>query len=338
MNEAEYYSKDPESLTVTCRLCPQICRIRDGQRGLCAVRENHGGELISLVYGQIAAANLDPVEKKPLFHFYPGSSAYSIATLGCNLSCPFCQNHSLSLACRASKEVYGYKATPYQIVEQAVETKAKSVCFTYSEPTIYFEYMRDIAKEAREQGVSTVLVSNGFIQPEPLKELIPLIDGANIDLKAFREETYRKVLRGQLRPVLAAINQLKEAGVWIEVTTLVIPGLNDSDEELSDIAAFLAQTGTEIPWHVSRFNPTYHMLDRPSTPVRTIFRAIEIGKEKGLKYVYGKHPRKSFESTYCPECKKMVIERTGFTVTAVRLGPGGKCLSCGNRIEGRFEE
>lgn len=255
MKEAEYYKRKETGNEVICGLCPHLCRIQEGKRGICGVRENKKGKLYSLVYGRLDAANLDPVEKKPLYHFLPGSSAFSVATVGCNLSCPFCQNHTLSLGCRNEVLSNSQEVSAEQVIGKALSTGAGSICFTYTEPSVYFEYMRDIALESRYRGLATAMVSNGFIQPEPLEELIPLLDAANIDLKSFREETYRKVIKGSLEPVLKAIEELHGSGVWVEITTLVVPGINDSAEELKEIARFIASVGEEIPWHVSRFHP-----------------------------------------------------------------------------------
>jgi pyruvate formate lyase activating enzyme len=336
MHEASFYTREEDG-AVTCHLCPHRCRIAPGKRGICAVRENRDGVLVSLVYGQLATAHVDPIEKKPLFHFLPGSSAYSVATVGCNLTCPFCQNHTLSLACRRGPDMSGYRVSPEKVVEQALAARCESLCFTYSEPTVFYEYMVDMARPAREKGLKTVIVSNGFIEREPLAELIPLIDGANIDLKAFSGETYRKVLKARLEPVLETIRELHARGVWIEVTTLVVPGMNDSEAELSGIASFLAETGTEIPWHVSRFYPGYRWEDLPATPGSSLLRAMEIGKKMGLKYVYGGNmPGELSENTFCPGCGRMVIERLGFTVRSMHLGPDGRCRSCGAAVDGVF--
>ena len=302
------------------------------------MRENRQGKLVSLVYGKLAASHIDPIEKKPLFHFLPGSSAYSIATVGCNLSCPFCQNHELSLACRDQPGIGGGDTGVEQIVAEAVNSGCKSLCFTYSEPTVFFEYMLDLAVLGQERGLKTSMVSNGFIEPGPLKELSPHMDAANIDLKTFSEETYRKVLKGRLQPVLDTISTLSSLGVWIEVTTLVVPGMNDSEEELKEIAAFIAGLDPEIPWHVSRFYPRNVWSGPEPTPISTLRHALQIGREAGLKYVYtGNVPGEPSESTACPECGQLVIERRGFTVSRLRLEPPGRCSFCKTQIAGVFE-
>jgi pyruvate formate lyase activating enzyme len=337
MREASYYTAG-DSGKVECTLCPHHCNIAPGKRGVCGVRENRDGKLVSLVYGKLAASHIDPIEKKPLFHFLPGSSAYSIATVGCNLSCPFCQNHELSLTWRGRERIGGFDADPEQVVAEALSSGCQSLCFTYSEPTVFFEYMLDLATLGKEKGLKTTMVSNGFIEPEPLKELGPYMDAANIDLKAFSEKTYRQILKGQLQPVLDTISTLSSLGVWTEVTTLVVPEMNDSDEELREIASFLAGLGTETPWHVSRYYPRNLWSSPDSTPVSTLRRALQIGKEAGLKYVYtGNVPGEPSESTACPGCGQLVIERWGFTVSQLRLQPGGRCSSCNTKIAGVFE-
>ena len=337
MREASYYTAG-DSGKVECTLCPHHCNIAPGKRGICGVRENQDGKLVSLVYGKLAASHIDPIEKKPLFHFLPGSSAYSIATVGCNLSCPFCQNHELSLAWRGREQIGGFDADPEQTVAEALSSGCQVLCFTYSEPTVFFEYMLDLAILGKEKGLKTTMVSNGFIEPEPLKELCSYMDAANIDLKAFSEKTYRQILKGRLQPVLDTISTLLSLGVWTEVTTLVVPEMNDSDEELREIASFLAELGNEIPWHVSRYYPRNLWTGPDPTPVSTLRRALQIGREAGLKYVYtGNVPGEPSESTACPGCGQLVIERWGFTVSQLRLQPGGRCSSCNTRIAGVFE-
>ena len=337
MREASYYTAG-DSGKVECTLCPHHCNIAPGKRGICGTRENQDGKLVSLVYGKPAASHIDPIEKKPLFHFLPGSSAYSIATVGCNLSCPFCQNHDLSQACRGRERIGGFDAEPEQVVAEALNSGCQSLCFTYSEPTVFFEFMLDLAILGKEKGLKTTMVSNGFIEPEPLKELCSYMDAANIDLKAFSEKTYRQILKGRLQPVLEAISTLSSLGVWTEVTTLVVPEMNDSDEELREIASFLAGLGTEIPWHVSRYYPRNLWSSPGSTPVPTLRRALQIGREAGLKYIYaGNVPGEPSESTACPECGQLVIERWGFTVSQLRLQPAGRCSSCNTKIAGVFE-
>jgi pyruvate formate lyase activating enzyme len=338
MQEARYYEK-LENYRVLCRLCPHLCDIGPGRRGICAVRENRDGVLYSLVYGRMAASHVDPIEKKPLFHFLPGSRTYSVSTVGCNLSCPFCQNHEISLVNRGDDSpIAGYPADPDRVVSEAVRSGCESLCFTYTEPTVFFEYMADMAQLARKRGLRTTMVSNGFVMPEPRREMAELIDAANIDLKAFDPETYRKVLKAKLEPVLDSIRELHDAGVWIELTTLVVPGMNDSEKELTRIAEFISGLDKDIPWHVSRFFPSHRWRDRRPTGVETIRMALEIGRRAGLNYVYaGNLPGDSSESTFCPGCKQKAIERWGYRIGSRNLDADGLCGSCRTPIAGVFD-
>ena len=338
MHEASYYTQESTG-AVTCSLCPHHCKIAPGARGICRVRENRGGKLVSLVYGQPAAAHVDPIEKKPLFHFLPGSTAFSVSTVGCNLSCPFCQNHTLSAGEPAGSGVSDISVPAEDIVRQVETSGCRSLCFTYSEPTIFFEYMLEMARLAKERGLKTNMVSNGYIEKEPLEELAVWMDAANIDLKAFDEKTYRKILGGRLEPVLETIKRMKELGIWCEVTTLVVPEMNDSEEELSAIAGFLAECGPEIPWHISRFHPCYQWTHLPVTPLKTLSLAMECAKRAGLKYVYaGNVPGDLSESTCCPGCGKVVIDRFGFSVRKISLEQDGTCSSCGTAVDGVFDD
>jgi pyruvate formate lyase activating enzyme len=339
MREADYYRR-LEDNAVECELCPHRCRIAQGKRGICRVRENRDGTLYSLVYGKLAASHLDPIEKKPLFHFLPGSLTYSVATVGCNLSCPFCQNHEISMAMRRGNALpAGYDTSVEQVIAEAVASRCRSICFTYTEPTIYFEYMADLARAAKQRGLGTTMVSNGFIEPEPLGELCSFIDAVNIDLKAFDPETYRRILGGKLEPVLDTIKSIHQAGVWTEVTTLVVTGMNDSEQELCRIAEFLASVSFNLPWHVSRYFPQ-NKSDNPNpTSPNLISKALDTGKRAGLKYTYaGNLPGDQSECTLCPSCGKMVIKRVGYSVREVSLKDGNHCSMCNNTIGGVFEE
>ena len=337
MHEALHFTR-VDKRTVECRLCPHRCRIVPGKRGICGVRENQDGTLVSLVYGKLAASHVDPVEKKPLFHFLPGTLTYSIATVGCNLACPFCQNHELSFAMRSRSIPYGYDASAEEVVAEAVASGCESLTFTYSEPTIFFEYMIDIAALAREKGLLTTVVSNGFIESEPRNELAGLIDAANIDLKAFQEKTYRSVLKGKLEPVLETISSLVARGIWTEVTTLVVPEMNDSADELKQIASFIASVSLDVPWHVSRFFPHNQWTQGAPTSDESLRRAVDAGRKAGLRYVYaGNVPGDLSESTFCPGCGKKVIERFGFNVSRMNLGPDGRCPSCSTLVAGVFK-
>jgi pyruvate formate lyase activating enzyme len=317
---------------VKCALCPHECLLDDGQTGLCNVRSVVDGELRSLVYGHPVGGAVDPVEKKPLFHFKPGSPTYSYATVGCNLACTFCQNYSLS-------QVQGQMAatpfvTPEELVEAAVVAGCRTIAHTYSEPTIFLEYALDVARVGNGRGLDSIFVTNGFIGAEARTEMAGAIRAANVDLKAFSDHTYRTVCRGRLQPVLDTIAALVKAGVWVEVTTLVVPGLNDSSEELGQIASFLASVSKTIPWHVSRFHPDYHMTDRSVTPAETLAAACAAGAKAGLHHVYvGNLPTAAGEDTHCPACQAVVIQRRRFTVVQDHL-VAGNCHACGHHLAG----
>ena len=338
MKRADFFTvTDPQTNSVRCGLCNHRCLIQNGQRGICGVRENQEGTLVSLVYGRLVSENIDPIEKKPLFHLLPGSRSYSISTVGCNFQCRHCQNYSISQHPHITPgPMPGSHRTPEEIVEAAKASGCQSISYTYVEPTIFYEFAYDTAQLAKAAGIRNVFVSNGYTSPEATKKLAPYLDGNNIDLKAYTEKFYHEVCRAKLAPVLDTITLMKELGVWVEVTTLVIPGLNDSHEELRSIARFIANLDPTIPWHVSRFYPTYKMTDRPPTPTSTLLKAREIGFEEGLLYVYtGNIPGQGGEDTICPQCKATVIERTGFSITAKHLTEN-RCYNCGNVIHGIF--
>jgi len=357
LHEARFYQTLPDG-RVLCTLCPHDCRIPDGARGACSVRYNHGGRLYTLVYDKLAAREVNPIEKKPLYHFYPGSFAYSISTVGCNLRCSFCQNWTLSQwpkdhlprhIDKAGQEspapicpqleamdsaIAGERVTPEQIVAAALATGCRSISYTFTEPTIFYELAYDTALLAREKGLMNNFVSNGFISEAPLRELASVLDAINVDLKFFSEESYRHFSRARLQPILDAIRLYHELGVWVEVTTLVIPGLNDSDEELGQIAGFIHSVGEEVPWHVTAFYPAYRMHDRPPTSASILRRAREIGLAEGLRYVYeGNVPGEGGENTYCYHCQALLIERFGFTVLQNRIR-NSRCPECGAGIDG----
>jgi pyruvate formate lyase activating enzyme len=327
--------------TVRCNLCAHRCLVREGRKGICLVRENMNGELHTLVYGRVISANVDPVEKKPLFHFYPGTGAFSIATVGCNYRCHWCQNWQISQAAREEHIILGGQpATPEELVEAAGRAGCRSIAYTYTEPTIFFEYAYDTARLARDSGIANVFVTNGYMTAETLKTIRPYLDAANVDLKAFRDETYRKLIGARLLPVLDSLVRMKEAGVWVEVTTLVITDLNDSDEELQEIATFIHdELGPDTPWHVSRYHPTYKY-DAPPTPVDTLARAWQIGKKVGLHYVFvGNVPSSLLphgvegESTYCHNCEALLIKRWGYSIRQNRVHDGA-CPDCGTAVAG----
>jgi pyruvate formate lyase activating enzyme len=357
-HEARFYEKRAGG-AVLCTLCPHDCHIRDGGRGACAVRYNSGGVLYTLVYDRVVARHVDPVEKKPLFHFFPGSHVYSIATVGCNQRCSFCQNWTIAqwpkehlpaslrsstasegpgLICpqfaELGQRVIGEPVTPEAIVSAARATGCDSIAYTYTEPTIFYELACDTAALARQAGLRNIFVTNGFISAEPLRALSGVLDAANVDLKFFNPGSYRRIARARLEPILAAIRLYHEIGVWLEITTLVIPGVNDSDGELTQIAEFIASIDPAIPWHVSQFYPTYKMLDRPATPVATLRRAAAIGRSAGLRYVYeGNVPGEAGESTRCWQCGELLIQRFGSLMRRNRI-EDGTCPGCKAKIDG----
>lgn len=322
---------------VQCSLCSHRCLISEGRRGLCAVRENRGGILYTLVYDRIIARNIDPIEKKPLFHFLPSSRSYSIATPGCNFRCLHCQNADISQLPREFGGVIPSEyVSPKEIVDAALASGCASISYTYTEPTIYFELAHDTAILASKAGLKNVFVTNGYITAEALKKIRPYLHAANIDLKGFTDDFYRRVCGARLGPVLDAIRLYKEYGIWIEITTLVIPGHNDKEEELRRIAEFVGSVGEDIPWHVTRFHPTYQLNDSPRTPLETLRQAREIGLAAGLKYVYEGNIPGEGEDTFCWSCKKMLVKRTGFFVEQ-NLVKSGKCPYCGVAIAGVWE-
>ncbi|MEM2933636.1 MAG: AmmeMemoRadiSam system radical SAM enzyme [Methanocellales archaeon] len=333
MREALLYEKLGDE-RVKCHLCNHYCTISPGKRGICAVRENRDGTLYSLVYGKVIAAHIDPIEKKPLFHFYPGSKSYSIATVGCNFKCDHCQNYEIS---QYSKEYYpdipGVEMAPEQVVREAKKARCESISYTYTEPTVFFEFAYDCARLARESGIKNVFVSNGYTSEEAVRFIAPYLDANNIDLKGD-ENFYRKVSGARLQPVLDTIKLMKELGIWVEVTTLVIPNYNDSEAFLRWAAEFIKSIDPSIPWHVTQFYPTYKLLDQPRTPINTLRKAREIGLKAGLKYVYeGNVPGEGGENTYCPECGELLIERFGYILTRIKM-KHSTCPKCGARIAG----
>jgi pyruvate formate lyase activating enzyme len=333
MKEAMLYER-LEGDRVRCDLCAHRCTIPEGGLGVCQVRENVAGTLYTLVYGRTIAQHVDPVEKKPLLHFYPGTLAYSVATPGCNFRCQWCQNADISQMPRERPFFMGEEALPEEIVRAARQTGCRSIAYTYTEPTIFFEYSYDIARLAQEQGMANIYVTNGYMTPEMLELFHPHLDAANVDLKAFRDETYRKYVGARLQPILDNLVRIKELGIWLEVTTLVVPGINDSAEELRDAAEFLAnEIGPDTPWHLSRFTPAYRMRDVPPTPLQTLEKARAIGVEAGLHHIYvGNVPGE--ENTYCPACGELLIRRSGYRIIANKTRQGGSCPNCGTAVAG----
>ncbi|UCG39425.1 MAG: AmmeMemoRadiSam system radical SAM enzyme [bacterium] len=331
--EAILYEK-LEGGALRCLLCAHYCRIISGRKGICGVRENRGGTLYSLVYGKVVAENVDPIEKKPLYHFQPGSLSYSIATVGCNLSCSHCQNYQISKEAVKGITIPGNPRTPEAIVSSALDTGCRSVSYTYTEPTIFMEFARDCAQLASRAGLANIFVTNGFLSPEARDVACGFLDAANIDLKAATQEHYRQVCGASLQPVLDTIEELHGRGVWIEVTTLLIPGLNDDIDSLQFIASFIASLDTSIPWHISRFFPAYKMLDRPPTPIPSMRKAEQVGRQAGLKHVYLGNVRSETEITSCGNCGHPLIERSGYSVREMRVTDAGKCPACGTAFDG----
>ncbi|MFW6122698.1 MAG: AmmeMemoRadiSam system radical SAM enzyme [Thermodesulfobacteriota bacterium] len=321
---------------VKCLLCPQGCEVMDGDRGDCGVRENRGGKYYTLVYGNPCAVHVDPVEKKPFFHILPGSFSYSIATAGCNLHCKFCQNWEISQA--LPEETYNLDLPPEQIVAQAQQSRAASIAYTYVEPVIFYEYMLEVGRLAKQTGVLNVCHSNGYINPEPLEKLADVLDAACIDLKAFTNKFYRDLVGGELEPVLAALKTLRRRGVHLELVNLIVPQHNDRPEEITAMCTWIKDNlGPLTPLHFSRFYPMHKMQSLHPTPVSTLERARDLAHRAGLKYVYiGNLPGHEAESTYCHACNELVISRRGYLIGEVRMN-AGHCGQCGTEIPGIWQ-
>jgi len=331
MKEAMLYEKTEEQ-AVRCALCAHRCTIQPGQRGICGVRENREGVLYTLVYGRTISAAVDPIEKKPLYHFYPGTKSFSIATVGCNFRCTFCQNADISQAPRDQEgwEQWARDMPPAQVVRMARQQECQSIAYTYTEPTVFFEYAYDCAILATQAGLKNVFVTNGYMTPEMLDTIGGHLHATNVDLKGL-DAFYRQQCGARMQPVMDSIVKMHEMGVWVEVTTLVIPGYNDDDETLRTIAEFLAGVDPDLPWHISRFGPRYKLLDAPPTPVETLHRAAEIGYQAGLRYVYaGNVPGDNYEHTRCPKCGTICIHRYGYFVR--NLMAGNQCPTCGHEL------
>ncbi len=328
-----------ENDAVSCALCAHRCKIANGKRGICQVRENRNGTLVSLVYGKLIAQHVDPIEKKPIFHMLPGSRSYSIATVGCNFKCRFCQNADIAqMPADHEGTIVGSDATPETIVADAIAKGCDSIAYTYTEPTVFFEFALDVARMAHADGLRNIFVTNGYMTSEALDILLPVLDAANVDLKSFSEDFYHQTCGARLAPVKETLKRMKKAGILVEVTTLVIPGRNDSKAELEAIARFLVEDlGPETPWHISRFHPTYRLTDCPPTPVDTLTRAREIGMAAGLRYVYiGNVPGgASGENTICPGCGNIVVNRFQYR-SRTNLIDANHCAYCNHVIDGIF--
>ncbi|MFC1500881.1 AmmeMemoRadiSam system radical SAM enzyme [Elusimicrobiota bacterium] len=333
--EARYYEKIQKT-DVQCLLCPRECFLKDGQTGVCTVRKNIDGKLQSLVYAKVCSLNLDPIEKKPLFHFLPQTTTLSIATAGCNLRCVFCQNWSISQA--KPENVVSQELLPEEVIKIAKEKHSPSISYTYSEPTVFYEYMYDTAFLAKEHGIRNVWVTSGYINPKPLKQLCTVLDAANVDLKGFSKRAYRKVAAAKFEPVLETLKILKENDVWLEVGYLVVPTLNDSQEEIQKLCDWIVENlGDNVPVHFLRFFPRHKLTNLPPTPVKTLETAYSIAKESGINYVYlGNVPGHKYENTYCPNCKKLLVERKGYFIEGFHIKKG-KCIYCGHKISGIWE-
>jgi pyruvate formate lyase activating enzyme len=335
MKEALLYEK-LDKRSVHCYLCSHHCKIADQKFGFCGVRENNDGILYTHAYGNVAAAHIDPVEKKPLYHFLPGSSTFSIATLGCNFRCGFCQNWEISQKTyRNDTGLEEEEFLPADIVEEALKNDCKSISYTYTEPTIFFEYAYETARAAKEKGLYNIFVTNGYMTKECLNMVKPYLDAANVDLKFFNDASYKKICEGRLKPVLDSIKLMKEMGIWVEVTTLIVPGENDSEEELTGIANFISGIDKGMPWHISRFHPDYKFKNHSLTPEARLKDAQAIGVKAGLDFVYIGNISGWGNDTICPGCKKNLIKREYFNILEYNIKEE-KCVYCRTGIPGRF--
>lgn len=332
MKQALLYEKIDDN-SIKCLLCSHNCIIKDDKFGICKVRKNIKGELYSLNYDRVAAIHTDPIEKKPLYHFLPASISFSIATMGCNFQCKFCQNYSISMV-QNENQIYGDSKSPEQLIEQALKCNSKSISYTYTEPTIYFELMFETAKLAKENNIKNVMVTNGYMSEPAFEMMAPYLDAANIDLKAFSENFYKKYCGSKLFPVLDTIKRMKKNGIWIELTTLIIPDLNSEEHEIKELISFILNLDENIPWHVSRFFPNYKFSDASSTNPEMIYEFLEIGKKMGLKYIYsGNTLGDKWSDTYCPNCDSILIKRNGYNTKILNTSKG-ICYKCGNSIPG----
>jgi len=323
---------------VRCELCPRQCQVADQERGWCGVRENQSGVYQTLVYGTLCAANVDPIEKKPLFHYLPGTTAFSVATAGCNMECKFCQNWRISQY--RPEQVESVLVPPDRLVATAKRYGAPTIAHTYSEPVIFYEYMYDSAALARKAGIGSVMISNGYIQPKALRDLCEHLTAVKIDLKAFTEDFYRKICRGKLKPVLEALEVLRDVGIWYEIVVLVIPTLNDSQQEIQQMCKWVASNlGPDVPIHFTRFHPMYRLKNLPVTPVATLERARKVALDAGLHFAYvGNVPFHPGESTYCPSCNERLIHRVGYKILENAIGQAGTCPKCNRKIPGVWSQ
>ncbi len=329
-----YHQLDDDQ--VKCDLCRHGCTIAPGQKGICGVRQNREGKLYSLNYSKAIAANIDPVEKKPLYHFLPSADIFSIGAAGCNFCCEFCQNWRTSQITKGKKgQVVGRKLPPEKVVQSALDYDCPGIAYTYTEPTIFFEYAKDTAKLAKKEGLKNIFVTNGYETRQTVDQMVGLIDAANIDLKAFNNDYYQQICGAQLKPVLDTIRYMYDQGIWIELTTLIVPGQNDDPKELTRLAKFIAEIDVDIPWHISRFTPQYKMSDTKITPRDTLEQAAEAGREVGLNYIYvGNVVWDRYRDTVCPECGAKLIDRSHYRGQSNL--EGNNCPQCGCEVAGVF--
>lgn len=333
--ESKLYQKLKEN-KVKCETCEQKCALAPGDFGLCGVRKNEEGTLRVLNYGKAISLSVDPIEKKPLYHFLPGSRSFSVATVGCNFSCDFCQNASISQIHAQERKLPGKKRSPKEIVKKAKENGCESIAYTYTEPTIFFEYALDIMKEAKKKGLKNVWVTNGYMSKKTLAKISPYLDGAAVDLKSFSNDFYQKRCKATLKPVVRNLKEIKKKDIWLEVITLIVPDENDTSEEIKSIAEFIKEKlGASTPWHLSRFRPAHKMKNKSPTKPEKIKQAYQAGKEAGLKYVYAANVKlPKLTDTYCPNCDEVVVERTGFRAQV--LAKAGRCPNCNEKIAGMW--
>jgi len=332
IREARFYDKQPHK-KIQCRLCPRECVIDDRERGYCGARENRGGTYYTLVHSRACTYHADPIEKKPFFHFYPGTQAFSISTAGCNVNCKFCQNWEISQS--RPEQIRSIYLPPKEVAAMARQYRCDSIAYTYGEPVIFYEYMADTAAAGRETGVKSVVVTGGYIATDPLVQLCSVVDAIKVDLKAYSEKYYQEVVNGKLKPVLEALVTMRKQGMWTEIVYLVVPTLNDSDEEFTGLARWIkAELGVDVPVHFTRFHPQYLLKNLPPTPIKTLERAKAIADAEGLHFVYvGNVPGHPAENTYCPYCQRLLVQRTGFFVREVHI-KHGKCRYCEKDIAG----
>jgi pyruvate formate lyase activating enzyme len=319
---------------VQCHLCAHRCKISEGRRGICRVRENYGGKLFSLVYGNLLAQNADPIEKKPLYHFYPGSKSYSVATPGCNFRCEWCQNWQISQMPKLMSLSYGQRTLPADVVEKALAMGCQSIAYTYTEPTIFFEFSLDTARLAKEAGLKNIYVTNGYMTPEMIELIHPYLDAANVDIKAYKDATYHKLMGGHLEPVLESCRMMRSLGIWLEITTLIVPGMNDDPHELRDLALFIHENlSSSTPWHLSRFYPQYKMLETAPTNRTILHETKQMAHEIGLNYIYigNLYGR---DQTNCKVCGQVLIDRSGYSILITQIDADGCCQHCGTKLDG----